>query len=200
VPDETDDSALFDLAPSEPAPVTKRAVAPAVAGGPVPLAYRSPSTATRAPASPEQIRDLQLPLWLLGGGVAAELLAGFVFHGRAGASPLEVVLKLIVGTPLLLLAVWIAARFRGIDFGPVQTAALKLAALVVAPSGLIDLCGGLLMFVPFGFVIAWLVQLVLFFTLLGALFDLDESDTWYCLGVIFLVWLGFVAVLATLFG
>jgi hypothetical protein len=31
------------------------------------------------------------------------------------------------------------------------------------------------------------VQFVLYFALLGALFDLDESDTWYCVWVIFLV-------------
>jgi hypothetical protein len=28
---------------------------------------------------------------------------------------------------------------------------------------------------------------VLYFALLGALFDLEESDTWYCVWVIFLV-------------
>jgi hypothetical protein len=30
-------------------------------------------------------------------------------------------------------------------------------------------------------------QFVLYFALLGALFDLDESDTWYCMMVIFLI-------------
>jgi hypothetical protein len=34
------------------------------------------------------------------------------------------------------------------------------------------------------------VQFVLYFALLGALFDLDQSDTWYCVIIIFLVYLG----------
>jgi hypothetical protein len=35
--------------------------------------------------------------------------------------------------------------------------------------------------------LGWAGEFVLYFALLGALFDLDQGDTWYCVLVIFLV-------------
>jgi hypothetical protein len=35
--------------------------------------------------------------------------------------------------------------------------------------------------------VGWVAEFVLYFALLGVLFELDESDTWYCVCVIFLV-------------
>jgi hypothetical protein len=43
------------------------------------------------------------------------------------------------------------------------------------------------LFIPFGGIAVLIVNFILYFALLGMFFDLDESDTWYCVSVIFLV-------------
>ena len=45
----------------------------------------------------------------------------------------------------------------------------------------------MLRFIPFGGLFGWIGEFILYFALLGALFDLDESDTWYFVWVVFLV-------------
>ena len=202
MPDPLSDSTLYDLAPElPPRRETKRPAAPTptASGAPAPLNYRSTPADKRPPAAVETVRDLYLPLWLLGGGVAAEVVAAAVYHGRPGQAIGEVVVNLVVATPLLLVAVVLAARVRQIGLGSRPTALLKLAAVTVAPAAVVDLFGGILTILPFGFVLGWIAQFVLFFALLGALFSLDESDTWYCLCVMFLVRVGFAVVVGLVF-
>jgi len=92
---------------------------------------------------------------------------------------------------LMMVGVFLAAKFRGIQIGSFWTAVLKLAAISVAPSAVGDLLMPIAMLVPlFGGLLVLIVQFILYFALLGALFDLEESDTWWCVWVIFLIYLG----------
>jgi hypothetical protein len=50
-----------------------------------------------------------------------------------------------------------------------------------------ELLSPALAWLPFGGIVAAIGQVVLFFVLLGMFFDLDESDTWYCLAVVFVI-------------
>jgi hypothetical protein len=87
----------------------------------------------------------------------------------------------------MLAGIVLAARWRGIDLGGFWTAAFKLAAVAVAPAAAVTLATPVLRLVPLGGLLGWAGEFVLYFALLGALFDLDQSDTWYCVLVIFLV-------------
>jgi len=82
---------------------------------------------------------------------------------------------------------FVAAKFRGIDLGKFGPAVLKLAAVSVAPGAVFDLFFPLLNIVPLGGLIGGVGVFVLYFALLGMFFDLDQSDTWYCVMVMFIV-------------
>jgi hypothetical protein len=70
----------------------------------------------------------------------------------------------------------------------------------VAPSAVVRLASPVLDFVPLGSLVGWIGEFVLYFALLGVLFDLDESDTWYCVCVIFLVRLAVYFMLLAVMG
>lgn len=186
---------LYDLVPeSKPAP---RPVAPK----PV-IAYRTAGTADTMPAKaePEEIRNLWMPIWLLGGGILIEVAAALLTHRHWTVGLTVVGIQVILGTAVLLAGVIVAARFRGINLGSSwPIVALKLAAIAMAPDALETLLSPVLSYVPLGGLIGWVVSFVLYFALLGVFFDLDESDTWYCVWVIFLVRLAiYFALLFTL--
>jgi len=154
------------------------------------LAYHtaSPEDAAVSRYFPDRLKDLQIPLWLIAAATAIELVAGAL--GRRGgtvAAMFDAGVQMLTGTGIMLAAMFIAARFRGINLGPLPAAALKLAAISLAPGALITLMSPVLGFMILGWAIAWIGAFVLYFALLGALFDLDESDTWYCVCIIFLV-------------
>jgi hypothetical protein len=185
-----DDAELYDLAPAAP---------PAAPAGPA-RSVEAPPKATlhyqrASQANPvnreETLRDFQLPIWLLSGGVVVEMAAAFLHHPHAPADALvDLGLNLVVGTALTLTGVMLAAKLRAIDLGSFGFAVLKVAALSVAPAAVMELASPMLGFIPLGGLVGLLVEFVLYFALLGAMFDLDESDTWYCLCVMFLVRLG----------
>ena len=159
---------------------------------PATLAYRAPREDVPGKADPETIKNLYMPLWLLGGGVVIQVIAIFLAHRHAGieAALIAVGLQIIVGTTLMLVGILIAARFRGIALGPFWVAVFKLAAVSVAPGAAVALLTPALNFIPLGAILGWIGEFALYFALLGVFFDLDESDTWYCVCVIFLVHLG----------
>src|SRR5437588_5602480 len=76
-----DNSELYDLAPEAPtgrepaAAVDPSAPAP-VAPAPRTLGYRAPKDEARAPDH-DPVKDLYMPLWLLGGGTLIEIIAAF---------------------------------------------------------------------------------------------------------------------------
>ena len=131
--------------------------------------------------------DAQRPAEVLGGGVAVGVVAAFVRDRRLPDALTHVALDLVIGTLLMLVGLLLAARARAIDLGGFWTAVLKLAAISVAPAAAADLLAPLFAFIPLGGLVLLVVQFVVYFALIGALFDLDQSDTWYCVCVIFLV-------------
>src|SRR5207245_1514079 len=95
--------------------------------------------------------------------------------------------EMIAGTIVMLAGVLAAAKFRGISFGPFWSAVIKLAAISLAPHAAMMLLNAPLMFVPLGGLLNWVIGFCLYFALIGALFELDQSDTWYCVMVIFVI-------------
>ena len=199
--DDPSDSTAYDLAPG-PTPTSRAAVRrPVPAGLAVPVApateprqptldYQRPAAGQAgraAPAEPETIKNLHAPLWLLGGGVAVGIIAAFVRNRSLPDALTYVALDLVIGTLLMLVGLLLAARARAIDLGGFWPAVLKLAAISVAPAAAADLLAPLFAFIPLGGLVLLVVQFVVYFALIGALFDLDQSDTWYCVCVIFLV-------------
>jgi hypothetical protein len=68
---------------------------------------------------------------------------------------------------------------------------LRVAAISVAPAAVGDLIMPIAQLIPLiGGLLQMGVQFVLYFALLGVLFDMDESDTWYCVMLIFLINVG----------
>lgn len=181
------DEALYDLAPEPPA---GKSVKPASPAQPETLAYRAPKDEVAPSADGDAIRNFHMPLWLLGGGVAIEVIAAFARQPSLEAALTEVGLGLIVSTLIMLTAMLLAARVRQIDLGPFWLAVFKLAAIAIAPSAALTVLTPFLNLIPFGGLLGLVGTFVLYFALVGALFDLDESDTWYCVMVMFLVGLG----------
>jgi hypothetical protein len=168
--------------------------APTAAAVPT-LGYQTPRAALpkdpRAGADVETLKNQTIPIWLLGGGIFVELVASFIENRHdLNAALFHISFEIIVGTILMLVGVLIAAKIRGIQIGSFWTAALRVAAISVAPAAVGDLMMPLASIIPFGGLLRLGVQFLLYFALLGVLFDMDESDTWYCVTIIFLVNLG----------
>ena len=185
-----DDEMGYELAPEATKPVRRATDVNDGAVGPprIALAYRTAKRETAAPLDTEAIKNLHMPMWLLGGGTLIQIAAAILTqnHGLAAALT-TVAFQLIFGTAFMLVGILLAAKFRGISFGAFWIAVFKLAAISVAPGAVVAIFSPLLNHIPFGGLIGLAAEFVLYFTLLGVLFDLDESDTWYCVCVIFLV-------------
>jgi hypothetical protein len=202
---------LYDFAPPEakPAPTHTAAARAVAAQSPTPaspLQYQNPRdrgvTESGSEYFPDKTLDYHLPLALIAGGTLIEVVAALYrgSHSRAGFAPYltDVGLQLIVGSATKLLAVLIAARFRGIELGKLPTAIMKLAAISIAPGAAFTLLTPALAVIPFGILLGLIGQFILYFALLGTLFHMDESDTWYCVCVIFIInvalYLGLMAI------
>jgi hypothetical protein len=201
---------LYDIKPDErPKPVIKPRASPApfkagegavVAPGSrvQPIQYQHPKTPGATELDrlfPDRVKDLWLPICLIAGGFVVEVIYTLVFtrFGRYGMRGAMVQLgtHVILLSGIMLVAILIAARIRQIHFGPPLTAVLKLCAVVMGALGITHLLGPILLFIPlFGGLFYAVLAFVAYFTLMGALFDLDQSDTWYCTMIMFLVWLG----------
>jgi hypothetical protein len=181
-----EDPTAYALAP-ETAPAVRRRNAPPYApAAPAPIPYRSRSE--ESIADPETIKNIYMPLWLLAGGVVFNVIAAMLNdHQRLTKALMDLGLQMLVSCVLITTGMLLAAKPRGINLGRIWIAIFKIAAISVAPPALIALFAPLLEHIPFGMVLGWIVEFVFYFALLGALFDLDESDTWYCVCVIFIV-------------
>jgi len=163
----------------------------------MPLEYRRPGAATTQRLAvdrlfPDRVKDRYLPAALIGLGVVVRLGYYLLWLGdstRGGPSVLSsVALEMVVGSAVLLVAILIAGKRRQIDFGPLPVAVFKLFAIVLGPTGVALLAAPLFIWIPgAGGLIYWIVEFCLYFAFIGALFDLDQSDTWYCVKVAFLV-------------
>jgi hypothetical protein len=197
---------VYDLADDgvDQAPLVSPAVAVQSIEGPaLPMAKAAGAPGTAAPALayqagesmmdqyfPDRVKDFQAPLAFLVAGVAVEFATGFLKArnaSSAAATLAETGFLMVFNLLAMLLAIWLAARFRGLSFGPFYTALLKLSAISIAPSALITFSYFFLRPIPFGMLICWALGFCLYFALIGFFFDLDQSDTWYCVCVIFVV-------------
>ncbi len=186
------DDDLYDLAPDPARPPI--AARPAHASRPanvLPLAYESkPVKKTRGRVDEQILKDQYIPLWLLGGGVAIEIVAAFLSRGTMEMALKTVGIDLVIGTLFMLAGIFLTARLCRFELGSFWTVVLKLSAISVAPGAVVHLATPLLIFLPLGMLLGWAAQFCLYFAFLGMLFDLQESDTWYCVCVIFLLRLG----------
>jgi hypothetical protein len=180
-----------------PKKVGAGAVAPPVAGGggsgAKPVSYHRPvmpGSGELHPYFPDKVKDLYLPLWLIGGGAVVQLLSMIISTwGSANAlrhTMQNFAIGMVAVTGINLVAILLAARFRGIDFGNWRVAVMKLCAVVIGASAV----GALVGTIPFfGGLFGLFAAPIAYFTLMGVMFDLDQGDTWYCVCIAFLVWL-----------
>jgi len=178
-------------APRTPQPLDYRAPRPPGDRGPTPLDYRPPAPLDDS----EKLRNLYMPVGILAAGLIIELFAAYFRSPTMRAASVDMMLTLVVRTVIMMVAMLIAARVRQIDLGSLPLALLKLAAVAVGPSAVLVLLWPVFAVIPSGcyvIPVGLLVELAIFigliYTLLGAFFDLDESDTWYCVMVMFIVW------------
>jgi hypothetical protein len=200
--DPASDDELYDFAPEISPPPSRTNLKPptiAKADAPVVLSYRAPKNDKALPLEAEAIKDVYLPLGLLAGGVAIEILASIIWTHQVAATFAELGVDLTLGTAVMLGAMLIAAKIRGIHLGNLGVAAYKLAAISIAPVAIAEFIAPIARFIPFGWVLCLVVEFVLFFALLGALFDLDESDTWYCVWTMFFTRIAFYLLLTAMF-
>ena len=127
-------------------------------------------------------RDLYVPVALLVAGFLLTIVdfavASKTSAAVAAAAGVVVVgLKLVVGMVMTFAAALLAARFAGINFGPIGPALLKLAGLCLAPSALGDLVTTLLGGDMAVAQIGWAVMAVVYYVLISYLFRLDGGQT-----------------------
>jgi hypothetical protein len=188
--DDPSEDDLYEFAPQTspppacripPSPIPKPKAPPT-------LSYQVPKDEPRTSADTDTIKNIYMPLGLLAGGVLIEIVDATMRSPNPGPALRTVGFDLAISTVAMLIGILLAARFRSINLGPFWIVVFKLAAISVAPSAVVDLVGPLLQLIPIvGGLLGLAVEFILYFALLGALFDLDESDTWFCLCVIFLV-------------
>jgi hypothetical protein len=184
----------YDIAPEPARP--QKPTQPAAKPPPEPptLSYQTPPALTPDGAravDTELLKKRYAPLWLLAGGIVIEIISQYWrYHGNMQRAVLDIGIEIVGGTVVMLAGVLLAAKIRKIDVGSFWSAALRLAAISVAPAAVADLLWPLRNILCVGGLLILAVQFVLYFALLGALFDLDESDTWFCVAIIFLISLG----------
>jgi hypothetical protein len=192
----------YDLAPDAPAtkPASQHPEYASLdqnAASPTPplrtLSYRTHRRSGDGPhkLDVDQLTKQTLPLWLLTGGLLIEGAITFLRARFWWSDPnialLHLLMNVGVSTIVMMAGVLITAKVRQIQIGSLPNAMLRLAALIIATDAAADLLTPLAYFIPFGGIAMLLVNFALYFALLGTFFDLDESDTWYCLCVIFLI-------------
>jgi hypothetical protein len=191
---------LYEFAESAPLPVEKITASPSSPQHVLPIEYHQPKTGRAVESDdyfPDRAKDLYFPLALIGGGLIIQFTYAAFFSpqtviGGSLRAMLEVGRDMVLSTVLMLVAILIVARVRKINIGQLPVAMMKLCAVAIAPGAVALLLAPLAMFIPLiGGLGIWAAQFILFFALLGALFDLDESDTWYCVCIMFLVNLAF---------
>jgi DNA-directed RNA polymerase subunit RPC12/RpoP len=142
---------------------------------------------------PETLKNFYMPLYFLIGGVVIDMAVAYFRSPSLGEAARQLLFGLVGTTVVMLIAMLLAAKFRGLQLGSLSAAVLKLAAITVAPGALGVLISifmqGLLPTPLLGSMVSMLAEFVLFFALLGVFFDLDQSDTWYCMGVMIVIFI-----------
>lgn len=184
VPRPSEDTAEYDLVSTTASPVAAHQNPTST---PPVLNYggRIPGQALRA--DEHTVKNFYMPLWLLGAGAAVEVIGMLIRREGLFLAMIHLGVEIGAGTVLMFLGILLTAKLRGIALGPVHLTLFKLAAISVAPDAALTILTPALMLIPLGFLIGLVGEFVFYFALLGALFDLDEGDTWFCVWVIFLI-------------
>lgn len=116
----------------------------------------------------DDAREVKIPLILLVFGVVIYVVAGVVGAGAAGAAIvlLGIAIQIVLGVALGIAGCFLAAKLLDTSYGPIDTACLKLAAVIVFPSAIAA-------FIP---IFGWLVALLIYWGLLAMLFDLEPFE------------------------
>ncbi len=121
-----------------------------------------------------QIKELLLPLIILGVGVVVCAAAGVYRANNAEAGVLTVALMVLLGLPLGMVVLFMAASWFQMSFGLLKTAILKYAASDM-------LATGVMLFVPNVIVLVIPIPLVTWVVVMTGLFiwlfDQDARDT-----------------------
>ena len=129
------------------------------------------------------LKQRKIPLAILGAGLCiGAFLVWQEARGHEAFGDLifpvlgEILKQVMIGVGLLVIAAFVAARVLGTSFGELGPAILKFAAIYVTPSALAELAGS---FAGDGYwIVAIPVSLVLYYSLLVWLFDLDQFEAW----------------------
>jgi hypothetical protein len=135
-------------------------------------------------------KEVKVPAVLLAIGMAIMVAAGFQEAGAEGATTVLMGIGIWVAilVAMGIVALFLVAAVLGLSFGPASHASLKLAAIFVFPAGI-----GMLL--PDGF--GWLVELVLYVSLLIYLFELEGKEVIFCMVVIWFVrWVAVILLAA----
>ncbi len=136
----------------------------------------------------EPLKNLYLPIVLVLLGCAAVFgrLMYFGFYDRrtdAAGAWSWTGFTLVWNIGVMLLGAYAIARFTGIAFGPLSTAAVKLGAIAVAPHAVIFLFELIFLRQFHGTLLGWLASGALAWWLFAYLFDLDFQEALICAGV-----------------
>ena len=185
------------------------AMEPSARGGA--LAYRAPEDFP-ARVDAETMKGVWMPLWLLGGGLLIEIAARILMPQmwwtpwnrpgeRVEKALLYVGLSTVIGTGLVLLLIGIPRvlmRILGATPWPLHpeamdSVALKLLAIMVAPSAALWLLAPIFLLMPgFGLIISAVGEFAISLALVRAMFDVDDVDAWFFAAVI--AWMKMLAL------
>jgi hypothetical protein len=183
-----------------------RSVAAPAAKGNV-LSYSSPAprqikTAPKGQFDPfdhfegNRFKNLYLPLILIFGTAAFNVVAEAFFKHSASSSiiaaSVQMVAKLAIEIPCMLIACLLAVKLLDAAFGPLGPAILKLCSIALAPDAILDV----IVFVAFligrasgrpldmavdmavAVIFGWLLSIAAYFWLFMYFFELEFGDVW----------------------
>lgn len=144
---------------------------------------------------PSPIIEFYLPLGLIVLGLLMRFAQAMYFGDDAVDGFLDALIvtsmDLAISIPLLLLGLLVSVKLLSVSFGPLGQALFKLLAILLGPAALGDIVAYVVSG-PLGSELAgsfagFLVAVVTMWVLLSQLFDLEGSDAFYVLIIIYVV-------------
>lgn len=130
-------------------------------------------------------KDLVAPIILIVLGTIAQFAAGLHFGGSPGRAAAMVGFDFVMDVGVMLVGIVMAANMLSVSFGSTPTAILKLGAIALAPGGVTSLILWGLGFGTAPHVFAWVVSLGFAVSLFWSLFDLDPSEVWTTVVIVY---------------
>ena len=131
------------------------------------------------------VKEYYAPIAMLAIGVAVFLAGGWYLEGVTSIPIFMIAtsIALAIQVAVMLLACVLTSKLLSVSFGSLGTAILKLGAIYVFPSAVSVVIG---MVLGLGFV-GWGVSLIIYFSLISWLFDLDLGETFIFVVIMFFV-------------